>query len=68
VDLTTQQIIDYCITDFPGVGLPVWSPDSKQFVVFHQNPAYNLLVDVASNTVTQLDIGFAPVGWFTLIP
>lgn len=68
VDLTTRRIIDYCITDDPGIYLPIWSPDGKQFLLFHSNPTYNLLVDVASGTLTQFDISFAPVGWLTIEP
>jgi hypothetical protein len=70
LDTMAQEIHDYCILDG---SYPIWSPDSKQFIMRETIPAQssngeetyrNVLVDVEKNIVVQLDdITFRPVAW-----
>ena len=69
LDTTTMEVLDYCINGT----YPVWSPDSKQFIMRESIPAQssdgeetyrNVLADVERNLVVQLDdITFRPVAW-----
>lgn len=74
-DTYEQKFLDYCITHVTSE--PVWSPDSRQFIISVSDPAaastettyQNLLVDIEQNKVFQVDdVTFPVVAWIKLMP
>ena len=73
LDTLTSNVIDYCVpVTFVGEGyggqpsLPVWSPDSQQFLVtdwYEKNHRRVILVDIKKNIATQIMEDMEPVGW-----
>jgi WD40 repeat protein len=79
VDITTQQVVDYCIvaSRYSG-GHLVWSPTSQQLIVatptdyqeYIENapkgivtPLHVVLIDIINQTATKLGENMAPMGW-----
>jgi len=69
-DTKMQEFLDYCLTDVASE--PIWSPDSRQFIV-EADPSIGtdsskvyrtLVVDVESNRIVQLNSNsYSPVAW-----
>jgi hypothetical protein len=70
--LATLEVTDYCIRvsgkgNIDGLPLmPIWSPDSKQFLVTDWDDENNqrvILVDIEKGSAFQIAEGIEPVGW-----
>lgn len=72
LDTAKMEVLDFCIDG----SFPVWSPDSRQFIMRETIPAQspegeetyrNVLVDMERNIVVQIDdITLRPVAWITI--
>lgn len=65
LDISTQQLLDYCIPGNSSYGKIVWAPDSTQVIV-PQKDAPAIVIDLVDETAAQIvdDYHFIPVGWF----
>lgn len=74
LNMETLDVIDYCISlTYGGEGFggrdpssPVWSPDSKQFLVvdwYKRDYQRLILIDIEKNTAVEIPENMEPVGW-----
>ncbi len=64
LDISTQQLYDYCIPGNSSYGKIVWSPDSTQVIVPRKD-APAIVIDLVDETAAQIvdDYHFRPIGW-----
>jgi dipeptidyl aminopeptidase/acylaminoacyl peptidase len=74
-DTKASQVVDFCLTDNGRYnGFPVWSPDSRQFVVkmFLDDSGISqpstVLVDIQNNAAYEISDDKSPLEWMNSIP
>lgn len=71
-DVQTDQMIDYCIKDeTPTHRVPIWSPNSQQFILqgYLNGIATSVLIDIqksAAYTISKTDL--IPLEWMNSLP